>query len=145
MIPLKVTLLKSQVLQIENSSGVPKFGYLTICMHWQKECVETFFGANLAGNDPMQEMRFEAGGMRYYLCLSEQIGWLRLTGDVRDPECAFPAMEVECECRHIEQTEASGVGPVLLFYASPDKRQEHLRLCITRDRGRFSISPHWQR
>ena len=113
-------------------------------MHWQKEHVENFFGAPFTWIDPMHEMRFEAAGVRYLLWLDEQSESLFLRGDVRNPDCSFPAIEVGCQCRRIEQTEASGVGPVLLFYASSDKRQEHLRLCITRTPERcFSISPHW--
>ncbi len=91
-------------------------------------------------------MRFVAGGIRYRLWLDELGGSLFLTGDVRDPDYSFPAIEVGCECGRIEETEADEVGPVLLIYASQDKDQNHLRLCITRDRERrFSISPHWQR
>jgi hypothetical protein len=49
-----------------------------------------------------------------------------------------------CECKRIEKTEASSVGPVLMFYASEDKNDESLRFVITRTRDRrFSISPHW--
>src|ERR1700722_3745621 len=113
-------------------------------MNWQKESVESFFGASFVWIDSMLEMRFEAGGIRYRLWLFEERSMLVLTGDVRDPDCSFPAIEVGCECRNIEETEASGVGPVLRFYASPDKNRERLRLCITRDRDlRFSISPCW--
>lgn len=113
-------------------------------MHWQKERVESFFGAKFAWVDPMHEIRFDAGGIHYRLWLDEQRGSLFLTGDVRNPDYSFPAIEIGCDCRRIEEIEASDVGPVLLFYASQDKHQQHLRLCITRDgEHRFSISPHW--
>lgn len=111
-------------------------------MDWQKEMLEQFFGAEFAWIDPMHEMRFESGGIRYRLWLLDHM--LFLTGDVRDPDDSFPAIEIGCECRDIEETEASGVGPVLHVYASIGRDHEQLRLCITRDReGRFSISPHW--
>jgi hypothetical protein len=113
-------------------------------MHWAKETLERFFGAKLTSFDAFHEMRFEAGGIRYRLCLLEHDSSLFLTGDVQNPDYSLPAIEIGFVCRHIEETEASNVGPVLLFYASPDKQYEHLRLCITRDpENRFSISPHW--
>lgn len=114
-------------------------------MQWPKERLENFFEAKSTRVGRMHELRFEAGGIRYRLWLDERRDWLFLTGDVRDPDRSFPAIEVGCECRRIEETKASAVGPVLLFYASSDKAQEYLRLCITRDHEhRFSISPHWQ-
>jgi hypothetical protein len=119
-------------------------------MNWQKDNVEDFFGARFVSKDALEigsmlELRFEAGGIRYRLWIFEKRGMLLLTGDVRDPDCSFPAIEIGCECRYIEETKAGDVGPVLLFYASPDRNQEHLRLCITRDRElRVSISPHWR-
>jgi hypothetical protein len=113
-------------------------------MHWQKERVETFFGVPFTSIDPMHEMLFEAAGMRYPLWIDEQNESLFLREDVCSPDCSFPAIEIGCQCRRIVETEASAVGPVLLFYASSDERQELLRLCITRTPERcFSISPHW--
>jgi hypothetical protein len=111
-------------------------------MHWQKQVVEEFFGAQFTFIEPLHELRFEAGGMRYRLWLDDQRHLLVLTGDVHNADDAFPAIEIGCRCERIEQTQAIGVGPVLLFYDNPDNSQEHLRLCITRtgDR-RFSIAP----
>jgi hypothetical protein len=115
-------------------------------MHWHKEDVENFFGARFTLHDPMLEMRFTAGGIRYRLYLSEQSGTMFLTGDVHNPDCAFPAIEIDCDCGCIAESEALGVGPVLLFYATAEEQREHLRLCVTRDgNGRFSFSPHWAR
>jgi hypothetical protein len=113
-------------------------------MHWQKERIESFFGAPFTSDGPTHELRFEGGGIRYLLWLDEQRESLFLRGDAHEPNCSFPAIEVGCQCRRIEEGEASGIGPVLYFYASSEKHLEHLRFCITRTReGWFSISPHW--
>jgi hypothetical protein len=113
-------------------------------MHWTKEHIERFFGAPFIWVDPFHEMRFEASGIRYLLWIDEQKESLFLRADTSNPDSSFPAFEIGCQCKRIEETEAIGVGPVLHFYASREKCQDYIRLCVTRTRGHsFSLSPHW--
>ena len=115
-------------------------------MHWNKQQVETFFGVAFVSIDRMHEMRFDAGGLKYYMILDETKHFLALHADVDRPDSAFPAMELQFQCSRIEQTEAKEVGPVLLFFASDERVIEHLRLCVTRTKQHaFSLSPHWQK
>jgi hypothetical protein len=60
----------------------------------QKTNLESFFGAQFTRIDSIEEMRFEAGGMRYRLQLHEQRDLLFLTGDARDPDSAFPPLRL---------------------------------------------------
>jgi hypothetical protein len=122
------------------------FSLGTLAMHWNKSQVENFFGAAFTSADTIHEMRFDVGRLRYYLILDESKHFMALHADSDSPDSAFPAIELQFDCSRIEQTEASGVGPVLLFFASSERVIEHLRLCVTRTKHHtFSLSPHWQK
>ena len=116
-----------------------------MAMHWQKERVEAFLGGNFTQLDQqIQEMRFEAGAVRYLLWVHEQTESVILRADPHDPGCPFPVIEVECQCTRIEESEAIAVGPVLLFCATSDMSSKNVRIRITRTReGRLSIATHW--
>lgn len=114
-------------------------------MHWNKSQVESFFGVAFVSADRIHEMRFDAGRLRYYMILDETKHFMALHADSDNPDSAFPAIELQFQCSRVEQTEASGVGPVLLFFASDERIIEHLRLCVTRTKQyAFSLSPHWE-
>ena len=117
-------------------------------MQWTKAHVEAFFGKAFTKVDSpnvIHEMRFEVRGFQYLLWIDEQRESLFLWGDTHfPPECSFPAVEIGGQCRRIEETQAIGVGPVLLFYESSEKSREHIRLCITRcSADVFSIASSW--
>lgn len=112
-------------------------------MHWNKQQVESFFGNVFISTSHIHEMHFGFGDLKYYVRLDEASHLVVLNADPSRPDSAFPAIELQFQCARIEQTEAGGVGPVLLFYASDKKENEALRLCITRTKEHtFSLSPH---
>jgi hypothetical protein len=117
-------------------------------MQWTKEHVEAFFGkafTKVDSTNEIHEIRFEVRNFHYLLWIDEQKESLFLWGDTRyPPECSHPAIEIGGQCRRIEETEAIGIGPVLLFYESSEKCREHIRLCITRAPANvFSVASSW--
>lgn len=84
-------------------------------------------------------MRFSAGGMNYQLWYFEEQGQLFFKADPVNTEVAFPALEFGFRCDRVSETEARGVGPVLLFYSG-----DEVRLGVTKtSEGCFSLSPNW--
>ena len=105
------------------------------------ELLERFFGGkfkSLEAQIPFMEMMIEAPGIRYRLLVIEEHTFV-FNGDPVDPSVSCPAIEIGTEFDGIRQTEALGIGPVLLVGL-----KNKIRLWILRmPDGRISVSPNW--
>lgn len=118
-------------------------------LSWNKQQVETFFGATFESkqafedsDELLHEMRFEAGKLKYWLLVLEQQGSIALHADPAIPDSALPAIEIQFHCVRINQIEATGVGPVLLFHRMDAAGKERVCLHVTRTKDHlYSLAP----